>query len=63
MGLTAGKCRGSHPPMRQLRGVSDERDEVIAQDWKRVEQAQENSWEISFPGGGGGWTWIRPGGG
>lgn len=25
---------------RQLRGVSDERDEVVAQDWKRLEQAR-----------------------
>ena len=24
---------------RQLRAVSDERDEAVSQDWKRVEQA------------------------
>jgi len=25
---------------RQLRGVSDERDEVVAHDWKRLEQVR-----------------------
>ena len=27
--------------VRQLRAVSDERDEALAQDWKRVEQLRE----------------------
>jgi len=36
------KERGRNEQLkRQLRGVSDERDEVIAQDWKRVEQVRE----------------------
>jgi len=38
---------------RQLRGVSDERDEVIAQDWKRVEQALKLPWGKSVSRGGG----------
>lgn len=36
------KERGRNEQLkRQLRGVSDERDEVVAQDWKRLEQVRE----------------------